>query len=209
MNPRPKRWRAATGAAFAVCLWSATSVWMARAQTQTPTPTPAQDPPPPMDKAFTVLLERSIFSKDGRSRSARPVSTAPSSQPYVRPLTPEQANVFRGVLCPDEEYVAFIENIQNGQVNVLKAGDEIAGGRIAAITLDTMNFAAAGKLHEIRLGQNLAGEMPSATTMPTGSFTGSYAGTTSPSSSTSTPSDPKQAAILEAMRQKRLREGGR
>jgi hypothetical protein len=203
MSTRPKRWRGAACAAAAVCLWGGASARMARAQT----PTPAQEPAAPMDRSFTVLLERSIFSKVGRSRAARPLTTAPTSAPYVRPLTPEQANVFRGVLCPDQEYVAFIENIQTGQINVLKGGDEIAGGRIAAITLDTLNFATAGKVHEIRLGQNLAGEAASATTMPTGSSSGSYAGTTT--SSPSSPTDPKAAAILEAMRQKRLREGGR
>jgi hypothetical protein len=202
MSNAAKRWRGAACAAAAACVWVGGSAWLARAQTS-----PAQEPPAPMDKAFTVLLERSIFSRDGRSRSARPLTTAPTSAPYVRPLTPEQANVFRGVLCPDQEYVAFIENIQNGQINVLKAGDEIAGGRIAAITLDTMNFATGGRVHEIRLGQNLAGETVGATTQP---FASSVGGTSSSAtSSTSAPTDPKQAAILEAMRQKRLREGGR
>jgi hypothetical protein len=199
-NPRihTRRVMRTAAAAAALCLWAGASAWTARAQSA------AQEPATPMDKPFTVLLERSIFSKDGRSRStSRPATTTASTAPTARPLTPEQANVFRGVLCPDQEYVAFIENIQNNQINVLKTGDEIAGGRIAAITLDTMNFATGGKVHEIKLGQNLAGETVSSTT--TGS---SFAGTTRPASS-SGPVDPATAAIQERMRLKRLQEGGR
>ena len=182
------------------------------ATTFAPTATaPAQDRPAPMDPSFTVLLERSMFSKDGRSRTAAPPpSTAPAAPP-VRVLSPEQSNVFRGVLCPDEEYVAFIQNVQTDQVSVLKAGDEIAGGRIVAITLDTLNYASGGKVLEIRLGQNLAGETAAAGTTASTSTTAAATGTSTgaTASTPSSPSDPALQSAAERMRQRRLQEGGR
>jgi hypothetical protein len=210
--------------AAGLCLWAGATAWVARAQAQTQAQAqpqgqtqsqpqgPASDRPAPMDKPYTVLLERSMFSKDGRSRSAPRPPTTTTTAPVVKPLTPEQANVFRGVLCPDDEYVAFIQNVQTEQVNVLKAGDEIAGGRIAAITLDTLNFATAGKVHEIRVGQNLAGETVAVSTSSTSGssgsgsttgFVGSGSSGTTSSSTQSRPSDPAQAAILERLRARR------
>ena len=210
MNANNRRLRRTAVAAAALCLWSGTTAWVARAQSQSqPQSQPqTQDRPAPMEKSYTVLLERSIFSRDGRSRSNPRLPSTTQAAPAVKPLTPQQASVFRGVLCPDGEYVAFIQNVQTDQVSVLKEGDEIAGGRIAAITLDSLNFATGGKDHEIRIGQNLAGETV-AITSSTSSGSGSTAGLVgagSSSTSTSTqskPSDPAQAAILERLRQRR------
>jgi hypothetical protein len=172
----------------------------------------------PMDPAFDVLLKKSIFSRD-RSRGSGIPSTAPATG-SARVLSPEQSVAFRGVLCPDEEYVAFMENIQTGQITIVKAGDEIGKGRVAAITLDTLSYDADGKVHPIRLGQDLTGEtaatggggMTLSTTSP------SVAGTTAPggtppaagvSSPTGGASSPAAAAMIEKMRQRRLQEGGR
>lgn len=175
----------------AACPFAAAS--LARAQ--------SQDRPAPMDREFQVLLERSIFSKDGRSRSAAPPSTAPAAPP-ARVLTPEQSNVFRGVLCPDEEYVAFIENVSSGQVTVLRTGDDVARGKIVGITLDSLAYAAAGKVHDIRLGQNLAGETVS------GGASGAVVSGTA-ATAPSTPLDPAQQSAAERMRLRRLQEGAR
>jgi hypothetical protein len=166
----------------------------------------ADNPPARMDPSFDVLLKKSIFSRD-RSRDSGPASTSPATGP-ARVLSPEQSVALRGVLCPDEEYVAFMENIQTGQISIVKAGDEIGRGRVAAITLDGLAYDAGGKVHQIRLGQDLTGE-----TAATGG--GSY---TTPGSGGSTPGaaapappagDPAQQAVLERLRQKRLQEGGR
>jgi hypothetical protein len=114
------------------------------------------------------------------------------------------------VLCPDEEYVAFMENVQTGQISIVKAGDEIARGRVAAITLDGLAYDAGGKVHQIRLGQDLTGEIAAS-----GGGSGFTPGTTpggAPAGTTgaSAPSgDPALDAIKERMRQKRLQEGGR
>jgi hypothetical protein len=178
----------------------------------------ADDHPGSMDPSFDVLLKKSIFSRNRTRGGSAQASTSPSTAP-ARVLSPEQSVAFRGVLCPDEEYVAFMENVQNGQITIVKAGDEIARGRVAAITLDSLAYDSGGKVHTIRLGQDLTGETAAsgsggaggyASTAP--SAAGSVSGTgTSAAAPGAAPagSDPALEAIKEQMRQKRLKEGGR
>jgi hypothetical protein len=156
----------------------------------------------PMDRSFEVLLQKSIFSRDRSRGSSQTQPTAPATT--ARVLSPEQSVVFRGVLCPDEEYVAFIENVQTKQINIVKTGDEVARGRVAGITLDTLAYDAGGKVHQIRLGHNLAGE----TSGSGDAYTGSSSSAPTTGAASSGPVDPSQAAMIERLRQKRLKEGG-
>lgn len=165
-------------------------------------PAPARAQSAPMAESYQLLMEKSIFSKD--RRSAGSVANLPT-QP-VRVLSPEQSVAFRGVLCPDEEYVAFVENVQTGQISIVRTGDELARGRVAAITLDTLAYDAGGKLHYIQLGQNLAGEVAGATI---GAAVSAASPTSSPAGAAPVPSDPATAAIIERMKQRKLQEGGR
>jgi len=181
----------------------------------------ADDARRPMDPAFDVLLKKSIFSRD-RSRGSAPPATGPAT--VARVLSPEQSVAFRGVLCPDEEYVAFMENIQTGQITIVKTGDEIGKGRVAGITLDTLSYDADGKVRPIKLGQDLTGEtaatgggvmvMSAPSTGGTGTGTGATAPGGTPAapgagSPGAAPSSPGAAAMIEKMRQRRLQEGGR
>ena len=159
----------------------------------------------PMDRSFEVLLQKSIFARDRSRGTQRTGTTVPAST--ARVLTPEQSVVFRGVLCPDEEYVAFIEHVQTRQISIVKTGDEIARGRVAGITLDTLAYDAGGKVQQIHLGQNLAGETGGSGDAYTGGYTSSSSG--AGDAGTSGPVDPAQAAIIERLKQRKLQEGGR
>ena len=212
-TPLRTRLRSASRTAPAAVLLSAAALALF------PAPAAAQDRAAPMDKSFEVLTQKSIFSRD-RARASGAGANA-QTRP-VRVLSPEQSVAFRGVLCPDEEYVAFIENVQTGQISVVKAGDELARGRVAAITLDTLAYDADGKVLKIQLGQDLTGEIAAPTggsysTGGTGSTGGSTAGaaggSTAGGAATATPAPPvgdaSQQAVIERMRQKRLLEEGR
>ena len=156
----------------------------------------------PMPEKYAVLLQRSIFARGGAAaRTGGPSTTQAVSTAPV--LSPQQQVVLLGVLCPDEQFVAFAENRVTRQVLILHPGDEVAGGRVAAITLDSVAFVQGSKELVIRVGQNLAGE-----TVAPG--VGAFAGTTSSgtTSSSTPPASPEQAAILERLRQQRRQQVG-
>ena len=161
---------------------------------------------PSRSDEYAVLLQRSIFARTGVARDvAAPTTT---TAPAGNPLTPEQAVVFVGVLVQDNEYVAFAENQTTKQLMILRTGDDVARGKVVAITIDTIAYGAAGQIKVVHLGQNLAGELAS-TSFASGS--GSTMGsTTAPSGTSSSPSSTagmtsEQAAVLERLRQRRQR----
>jgi hypothetical protein len=154
-----------------------------------------------MPEKYAVLLERSIFARGGAAaRSTQPSTT--QSAPAGPVLSPQQQVVLLGVMCPDEQFVAFAENRQSQQVLILHQGDAVAGGRIAAITLDSVTFVLGDKVAEIKVGQNLAGEIVAPGLASAG---GSTAGATS---TPTPPASPAEAAILEKLRAARRQSGG-
>ena len=164
-----------------------------------------QGRPARMEDEFKVLLDRSIFARTGTAASAAraaTTSTAPAAPP---PLSPEQAVVFRGVLAQDNEYIAFAENLNTAQLMILRTGDDVARGKIVAITLDTMAYGTGGDIKVVHVGHNLVGELVSPVLASGGAPTTGPAGTpgTSARPPTATPSSPEQAAILERLRQRR------
>jgi hypothetical protein len=151
-----------------------------------------------MDPKFRVLLERSIFAKSGTAARSADPTTAPATQ-RAPSFSPEQSVVLIGVLAQDGEFVAFTENRTTGQIGTLRTGDDVAGGKVAAITLDSLAYAAGGTVREISLGQNLAGEivatgLTTATTQSTSP--GAPGGAAAPPSTLT----PEQRAMMERLR---------
>lgn len=165
----------------------------------------AQGRPARMEDEFKVLLERSIFARTGRAVENRPPTTTTTAPAAPPPMSPEQAVLFVGVLAQDNEYVAFAENQNTNQLMALRTGDDVARGRIVAITLDTLAYGTGGNIKVIHLGHNLAGELVAPMIAAGGSPTTGPAGTpaTTGRPSSTPPSSPEQAAILERLRQRR------
>jgi hypothetical protein len=181
-----------------------------RAERDAPSQPPAPEagvattgPAGAMQDQFKVLLERSIFARSGvAAPSGRPSTT--STAPAAPPLSPEQAVVFVGVLVQDNEYVAFAENQQTRQLMVLRAGDDVARGKVVGMTLDTLAYGSAGAIKVVHLGQNLAGELA-----PTSSFATDSTSTTGPSAGTPPAGmSPDQAAVLERLRARARQQRG-
>lgn len=149
---------------------------------------------------YKILLERSIFARSGAAAAVGlPPST--STAPALPVLSPQQAVVFVGVLAQDTEFVAFAENRTTNQLMILREGDNVADGKVVAITLDSIQYGSGSAIKEIQLGQNLAGE----------SVSTSFAGGASPTTSSSpTPANmtPAQAAILERLKAARRQQAG-
>ena len=96
---------------------------------------------------------------------------------------------------------------------MVQVGDAIARGRIAAITLDTLDYAADNKVVHVQAGQNLRGESAAPAASGTVASTGS---TTAPS--TGGPGDASAAGsagsggsndMAERLRRRRQAELGK
>ena len=159
--------------------------------------------PAGMEDEFKVLLDRSIFARTGTAAAVARPATTTSTAPSAPQLSPEQAVVFVGVIAQDEEYVAFAENQVSHQIMILRNGDDVARGKVVAITLDTIAYGTGGSIKEVHLGQNLAGEVVA------GAFSSGGYTSTSPSAGAggSPPpgTTPEQAAIMERLKAKRAR----
>ena len=154
-----------------------------------------------MEDAYGLLLQRSIFARSGTAAAVRPPATT-TTAPTAPQLSPEQAVVFVGVLAQDGEYVAFAENQTTRQLMILRTGDDVARGKIVAITLDTMAYGTGGSIKVVHLGQNLAGELVNSALASGGAPTTGPAAASGTTGS-SPPASPEQAAILERLRQRR------
>jgi hypothetical protein len=152
-----------------------------------------------MEDQYAILLNRSIFSRTGDARRTdRPPETNRTTAPV---FSPEQAVVFVGVIAQDDEFIAFAENQVTHQLMVLRSGDDVAHGKVVAITLDTLAYGTSGAIKYVHLGQNLAGEMVS------GDLLGGATGGSGSSSASSAPSTagmtPEQQAVMERLRKRR------
>jgi hypothetical protein len=161
----------------------------------------------PLPRDFNLLITRSVFVHGRKMTYDAPENvTSQPVAPTFTPTRPEKALLFNGSTRTEGEWVAFIEDTAATRVLKVKVGDPIARGKVAAITLTTLNYDAAGKTTLVMIGQNLDGESTGApTTSP------SFAGTpsTGPSSSGAPPALSSGASdMLERLRQKRLKELG-
>lgn len=163
--------------------------------------------PIPISENFALLNDRSPFvpwvQRERRSGGGR---SGPSQVESAE--TRQQSNlVFNGVTVTDGKPVAFIEDMTEGRVYQYHVGDSIAGGKVAQITLDAVDYETNGRRTHVTIGENLQGAsawdmtygvapaMPS--TQPTGQ-----------PSETSTGSGGSADSVLEKMRQRRLQELG-
>jgi hypothetical protein len=176
--------------------------------------------PKPYPMQYSAVLNRSIFIK-GSQRvidpgAPRPVVPVPNSgntgTSGPNPNAPEALLVFNGASDVDGQLVAFIENTGMNQISRYHVGDLVGQntqGKIAAITLDSMDYQIGTKITHVMLGQNLYGqETQILTTQPvfgSGSVASGGAGpTTGPASTSGGPTD----SILERLRKRRMQELG-
>jgi len=153
-----------------------------------------------MSHDYLALTNRSIFKKGMQTVDPfAPLTPPPPPRPDIYTVQ-ESALEFNGATRADENRAAFFENTSTHEVLTRHVGDSVARGKILAITLDSIDYQVNGQTSTILLGQTLDGQdgpsMASApsismsSTQPSGTFTG------------------PQAAMLEQLRQKRLKELG-
>lgn len=197
-------------------------------------PTPPIPPPDltmsvkPLPQTYTILLYRSVFTKERPRSPGGPVATAPPPSRNSGPenTTPQQQETIRkertfalkGIADVDGELLAWIEDPSAKKTLIVKEGDPLVIGKVKSLTLDGLEYEKEGKVQRIDVGQNLRGEVvavasdtstASAGTPAAAGATSSYATPT-----TASPSAPAAGGssseddVLKRLRERRAREGG-
>ncbi len=150
---------------------------------------------------YQVLMDRNMFTRDRRS-----IPITRVSEP--RQPTSERALVLTGVSQQDGVWFAFLEDTQSGATTKARVGDAVGFGKLKEVALDYVEYDKGGTTVKIEVGHDLEGNLPTfsstssvtpAPAAPTGSGAPSVAPTTSGAAS--------RDAIIEQLRQRRLRQG--
>ena len=126
----------------------------------------------PMPKEYGLVAARSIFIKGmqypppPRDPSFRPpgLNPGPTTTILPPPPRPEKILLFNGATDADGQWVALFEDTSISKVLVFKVGDKVARGKVAAMTLGTLDYDSNGKVKHILMGQNLDGEVVAVST---------------------------------------------
>ena len=133
---------------------------------------------------YKVLIERNMFLKE-RARATRRPATTTAARPSH---PPEHYVMVTGITRQAEAYIAFLENTSDGRTTRVRAGSEIAGGRIADISMDAVTFEKDGRTTKVELGKSLDGGAAAAS---------------SGAAPASTPASGDEMSIIERMRLRR------
>lgn len=193
-------------ALLAAASFGATSSTTLPTTTQASATTPAPTTNPylalrGMSADYLVLTNRSIFKKGSQSTDPFAPTTPVLPPPPIQRTVAESSLEFNGAMHADASWTAFFENTSSHDVLIRHTGEDIARGKITSITLDSINYLAAGRQTTVLLGQTLDGsEGPGLSSAPSLSLS-----STQPSN---TPFSGPNADVLERLRQKRLKELG-
>jgi hypothetical protein len=95
--------------------------------------------------SFRILLTHSLFS------SHPTVQVSRATTPTDGELT------LRGVLQHGRGFVAYIENTASGQAQEVRVGEAVGAGKLVAIDLYSVRYAAQGRDMRVEVGQSFSG----------------------------------------------------
>jgi hypothetical protein len=113
---------------------------------------PAPSPTANFGDRYAILADKNIFVRN------RPATRTPGAQRSVTRRV-EETMVLTGIALQEGRHVAFLEDSAAHQTKRLLPGDQIAGGTITEVSIDSMEFEAGGKRIHIPIGRNLLGEL--------------------------------------------------
>ena len=171
---------------------------------------------------YGAMLGRSIFIK-GRQyvtdTHVDPISGNSSRQGATTIIVPpsyvgvENVLVFNGASNANGQLVAFIENTGMNQIARYHVGDPVgqgAQGKVAAITLDSMDYQVGARVTHVNLGQNLNGQdVQIQTTQPVAEGAAPGAGSTSTTQGATPSGGPGSLdEVMRRLRERRMKELG-
>jgi hypothetical protein len=98
---------------------------------------------------YKFLAQHNIFSRDPVSGGKHKTGEAE--------VAPEALIVVSGILQEDGQLQIVLENRKTGATQVVRVGDEVAGGKITGCTLDGLEYLHAGASSVVKVGKTLAG----------------------------------------------------
>ena len=143
--------------------WASSVGWSRRDRgrsaplTATTSPAIASTTPTPMSPAFSAVQYRSIFLKGSQEIGHVRDPYASRGGDTRPPPSPQSVLVFNGVTLVGDRADAMIEDTSAHKVFSVRAGEMLAGGRVAAITFDNLDYQHNGKVTRVGLGQTLEG----------------------------------------------------
>jgi len=157
MKPGIRRFWPATASLLIVAAMGAALAIAASDETR---PAPVAIPPSrPMSDLYRVLLVRSIFNRD-HNRAAAVVGRTPAAavDPSASAAAQTEAGLtLFGVSTEDGSPIAFFKNSLDQQIIRVHVGGALARGVISAITLDGVDYVAAGTRMHVNVEETLAG----------------------------------------------------
>lgn len=81
----------------------------------------------------------------------------PAQARLAAPVQPVDHMVLVGMAETKSAKTAFIENIDTHEVSGVNLGDQIAGGKVTAVSVDGIDYLRSGSTRRLSTGQNLSG----------------------------------------------------
>lgn len=174
-----------------------------------PGPSEVSGPSNPSDSwdTYRIVVERNIFSRQRGPRVERTRRRVPVAPPAP---DPESYVILKGIVQQDGEFIAFLEDTQTGQILRARQGDNVVRGKIAALTLDSLEYERDGSTTTIAMGSDLKGGRGAAAFTGMYEMTQAYSAPSGQATTTESSSPPSEdeAEILRQLMERRQQQIG-
>lgn len=161
---------------------------------------------------YRVVAQRNIFTRRSSGSSSGGETTRPSTTESTQTAKPAAASwVLTGIVVQGSSRLAFFENTKTSQTLRVQAGQQVDEMVIQQIQPDRVILGKADVRREVRVGQSMDGSETSLGEASGDSIFGSSDGaaTSGANGAAKSGSSPEEQSIIERMRARRAREGGR
>ena len=121
-------------------------------------------PQPPRWERYQKVVQFNIFVRERGVREVR--ARRDNATKPAAPTMPAPHLILRGVSRRREAWVAIVEDIRSGQVLQVAPDDELAGGRVAAISMDGLTYSYGEATVDISVGNMIGSARQTADTGP-------------------------------------------
>lgn len=152
---------------------------------------------------YGVISEQNIFLRN----RYRPPTSRPASTPR-EPRSPEQSFVLRGVVLEEGEHRAYFEDAARRTMMRVRAGDEIARGRITQVEIDAVLYEGPDQQVWVIVGSDLTSRTPTPASLVAAAAAATEGENGQPAAASIDPDDPN-LSLAERMKLRRMQEMNR